>query len=67
MKVWIFLGFCIYIGRKWFGFGLKLGCGMDESVDFSGVLRYWVRYWDFELDVWKVGILVGLVGFLLLV
>ena len=27
--------------------GLDLGCVIGESVDFSGVLRYWGRYWDF--------------------
>ena len=25
--------------------GLKFGCVMGESIDFSVVLRYWVRYW----------------------
>ena len=30
--------FCIYIGRKWFGFWIwDLGCVMGESVDFSGI------------------------------
>ena len=39
----------LYLYRKkvvWimdFGFG----CEIDESVDFLGVLRYWVRYLDF--------------------
>ena len=33
--------FCIYIGRKCFGLWVWIEvCGMDESIDFSRVLRY---------------------------
>lgn len=57
----------LYLYRKkvvWIvGFGL--GWEMDESIDFSVVLRYWVRYWGFLMWIDKswnfVGILVVLV------
>ena len=32
----------------------KLGWEMDESVDFSRVWRYWVRYFDFDKQVVKM-------------
>lgn len=38
---------------------LKVGCVIGESVDFSGVLRYGMRYLIFEWKVEKVGIFQG--------
>ena len=40
--------------------GLDLGCVVGESVDFSGVLRYWGRYWDFDR---QVGEMLDFIGF----
>ena len=66
--MWVFFGF-LYLYRKkviWI-VGLDLGCVIGKSVDFSGVLRYWGRYWNLGWMVWKVWILLGLVGFWLVI
>ena len=55
MKVWIFLRI-LYLYRKkvvWI-VGLEFGCEIGESVDFSRVWRYWVRYFDFDKQVVKM-------------
>ena len=44
---------------------LELGCVVGESVDFSGGLRYWVRYWGFWVDGGKVWILLGFITYFL--
>ena len=55
--IWIFVFIYEESGLDYV-FGL--GCEMGESVDFSKVLRYWVRYLDF-LDGWlKSGDFVGI-------
>ena len=45
----------------WIG-SWDLGSVVGESVDFSGVLRYWVRYWDFWSGWWESGDFTGLGG-----
>ena len=39
---------------------LNLEYLIGESVDLSGVLRYWVRYWDFLRWIDKSGDFVGI-------
>ena len=42
-----FLGIFIFISEEnGLDLDLDFGCVIDESIDFSSVLRYWVRYWD---------------------
>ena len=65
MKVWIFFGFS-YLYRKkvvWI-MVLDLGCEMSESVDFSGVWRYLVRYFGFVVGWLESGDFVGFGGIL---
>ena len=59
--MWIFLRI-LYLYRKkvvWI-WVLRWGVRLGESVDFSGVLRYWVRYWDFLMWIDKSGNFVGI-------
>ena len=65
MKVVIFFGFLYLYGKKvvWI-WGWDLGCVMGESIDFSRVLRYWVRYWDFWGGWLKSGDFTGVGGIL---
>ena len=44
--------------------GLDLVCWMGKSVDFCGVLRYWVRYWDLVVKVSEMLNFTGFVGIL---
>ena len=47
-EMWIFFRFLyLYRNKVVLIVGLDLGCEMGESVDFCGVLRYWVRYCGF--------------------
>ena len=58
--MWIFLRI-LYLYRKkvvWI-VGLRLGCVVGKSVEFSRVLRYWVRYLDFGSGWLKSGDFVG--------
>ena len=60
------LGFCIYIGRKWFGLWVGIGViGFVKVLIFVGFYDIRCDIWVFGLDSWKVGILVSFVGFYL--
>ena len=60
-----FLGIFIFIQEEnGLDLELDLGCVMGESVDFSRVLRYWVRYLDFVGEWLKSGDFIGFGGIL---
>ena len=64
--MWIFLGFCIYIGRKWFGLWICIWvlCWIKVLI-LVGFYDIGCDIGVFGVDGWEVGILLGLVGFCL--